>query len=90
VREQTQMLEELRTFADVKLEENLSLIAIIGNDLTHSSGVAAKVFHSIGDFNVRLVCHGASEHNVCFLVSSHEANEIAKRLHHVCIEWSSR
>jgi aspartate kinase len=90
VRDQTEMLEELRAFADVKIEEDLSLIAIIGNSLTHASGVAAKVFHSISEFNVRLVCHGASEHNVCFLVSSLEANEVAKRLHHVCIEWSSR
>jgi aspartate kinase len=90
VSEQTEMLEELRTFADVKIEEGLSLIAIIGNRLNQASGVAAKVFHSISEVNVRLLCHGASEHNVCFLVSSKEANEVAKRLHHVCIEWSSR
>jgi aspartate kinase len=89
VRENTAMLDELRTFADVKIEEDLSLIAIIGNSLNQSSGVAAKVFQSISEFNIRLVCHGASEHNVCFLVSSKEANEVAKRLHHVCIEWSS-
>jgi aspartate kinase len=89
VREHTEMLDELRTFADVKIEEDLSLIAIIGNSLNHASGVAAKVFQSISEFNVRLVCHGASEHNICFLVSSKDANEVAKRLHHVCIEWSS-
>lgn len=90
VSEQQEMINELRTFAEVKIEEGLSLIAIIGNSLNHSSGVAAKVFHSISEFNVRLVCHGASEHNVCFLVAAKEANEVAKRLHHVCIEWSSR
>ena len=90
VSEQKEMLDELRSFAEVKIEEGLSLIAIIGNNLNHSSGVAAKVFQSISEFNLRLVCHGASEHNVCFLVSSQEAAEVAKRLHHVCIEWSSK
>jgi aspartate kinase len=90
VSEQHEMIHELRQFAEVKIEEGLSLIAIIGNSLNHSSGVAAKVFHSISEFNVRLVCHGASEHNVCFLVAAKQANEVAKRLHHVCIEWSSR
>ena len=90
VHENTAMLDELRTIADVKIEEDLSLIAIIGNSLNQSAGVAAKVFQSISEFNIRLVCHGASEHNVCLLVSSKEANEVAKRLHHVCIEWSPR
>ena len=90
VKAHTEMLNELRAFADVKIEEDLSLIAIIGNALDHSSGVAAKVFHAISEVNVRLICHGASEHNICFLVASSEAAEVAKRLHHVCIEWTSR
>jgi aspartate kinase len=90
VLEHTEMLDELRAFADVKIEEDLSLVAIIGNSLNHANGVAAKVFQSISDFNIRLVCHGASEHNVCMLVNSKEANEVAKRLHHVCIEWSGQ
>jgi aspartate kinase len=88
--ENTDMLSELRSFAEVQVEEDLSLVAIIGNSLNRSAGVAAKVFQAITEFNMRLICHGASEHNLCFLVSSAEAPEVAKRLHHVCIEWSSR
>jgi aspartate kinase len=90
IKDHEEMLSELRAFADVQIEEDLSLIAVVGNALNRSSGVAAKVFHSISDFNMRLICHGASEHNICFLVSSSEANEVVKRLHHVCIEWSSK
>ena len=89
VLENKELLTELRSFAEVKVEEDLALVAIIGNSLTHTSGVAAKAFPSIQEFNLRLICHGASEHNVCFLVSSKEATEVAKRLHHVCIEWKS-
>ena len=85
-----ELFAELRGFADVHVEENLSLVAVIGNSLSHAHGVAAKIFQSIADFNVRLICHGASEHNLCFLVSSEEAAEVAKRLHHVCVEWSAK
>jgi aspartate kinase len=86
ISERTEFFAELRSFAEVKIEEGLSLIAVIGNALNHSPGIAARVFQSITEFNVRLICHGASEHNICFLVAAAQANEVAKRLHHVCIE----
>ncbi|MBC7386905.1 MAG: lysine-sensitive aspartokinase 3 [Cryobacterium sp.] len=86
VKESTEMLAELRSFAEVRLEEDLSLIAVIGNGLNSAPGVAAEIFHAIRSQNVRLICHGASEHNICFLVASEDALTIARQLHEVCIE----
>ncbi len=81
VTENTELLTELREFAEVKVEENLSLVALIGNRITHTPGVAQRCFQAAGPSNVRLICHGASPHNLCFLVDSAEAKPVAARLH---------
>lgn len=81
------LLQELQEFCQVKIEENLTLVAIIGNGLTEAAGVGAKTFNSISDCNVRLVCHGASSHNICFLVKQEEAVKVVNQLHQ---EWITK
>ena len=78
------LFRDLREFCDVKIEENLTLIALIGNGLSTTPGLSSKTFNSISQFNIRLICHGASSHNLCFLVKQEEALAVANRLHQ---EW---
>ncbi|MBP6218615.1 MAG: lysine-sensitive aspartokinase 3 [Oligoflexales bacterium] len=80
------LFSELRQYADVSLEEGLCLVALIGNDLTHTSGIGSRAFTSIEPFKIRLICHGASSHNLCFLVKSDDAPSVIKRLHKTFIE----
>ncbi len=84
-----ELFAELKAIAEITVEENLTLVAIIGNRLNQIAGVASRVFQSISDFNLRLICHGASEHNICFLISSSHADDVSRRLHSVCIEDSA-
>lgn len=53
----------------VTLENGLALVAVIGNRLQHTPGVSGRVLQTIANVNIRLLCHGASEHNLCFLVA---------------------
>ena len=78
-----EMLEELREFCSIQIEENLSLVAIIGNRMQHSKGLSGALFSGLSDYNIRLVCHGASTHNLCFLVSEDDATEVARRIHKI-------
>lgn len=75
------VLQELRKFCEVELESNLSLIALVGNNLDATAGLSGPVFGSLEDINVRLICHGASSHNLCFLVAENEAEEVVRVLH---------
>lgn len=75
------LIHELSRFADVQIEENLSLISLIGNNINHTPGLASKIFASIGDINVRMICLGASRHNFCFLVSEENGTEVIQKLH---------
>ncbi len=79
-------IDQLNEFSEVKIEEGLALVALVGNELHHTSGVSATVFNALTPFNIRLVCHGASPHNVCFLVNESEVEEVVRILHKQFIE----
>ncbi len=76
-----QVLDQLREFCEVEVETGLSLVALIGNNLDTTAGVSGTMFTMLKDYNIRLVCHGASPHNVCFLVREGEGEEIVRILH---------
>jgi aspartate kinase len=75
------LIEELSQFADVQVEENLSLVSIIGNQINHTPGLAKKVFDNIDGINVRMICLGASRHNFCFLVDEVNGPLVIEKLH---------
>lgn len=75
------LLEELRSFCHVRIEENLALIALIGNNLNKTKGVSGALFKLLEDYNIRLICHGASPYNLCFLVSDSDADQVARKIH---------
>lgn len=63
------VLEEIRRVLQpdsVTLEGELALIAVVGEGMTHSIGIAAKVFAALRDanVNVRVINQGASELNI--------------------------
>ncbi|MEM9242817.1 MAG: lysine-sensitive aspartokinase 3 [Pseudomonadota bacterium] len=78
-----EVLLELQTIGqvEVNIEQNLALVAIIGNQLQATSGISGPLFSLLESFNVRLICHGASENNVCFLVQEEDAGTIIKILY---------
>lgn len=79
------LLEDLRLIADVQVEEELCLVSLIGNNINHTPGLSKKIFETIPDINVRMICLGASKHNFCFLVHESASNEVITRLHQTFI-----
>lgn len=77
------VLEELKTIEhiQVEVETGLSLVALIGNNMHQTSGLGSKIFGVLDQFNIRLICHGASSHNICFLVHEKEGKSVVKTLH---------
>ncbi|XQW86696.1 lysine-sensitive aspartokinase 3 [Thalassotalea piscium] len=75
------VVEELEQLCEVTVEHGLSLVAVIGNKMQKTNGVGSSIFDTIGGINVRMICHGASEHNLCFLVEEAQANQTVEKLH---------
>ncbi len=76
-----ELLDELNDYCHVQVENELALVAIIGNNLHTQSGVAKQLFHQLENFNIRLISYGASTNNVCTLVKNAEADEVVRALH---------
>jgi aspartate kinase len=75
------VVEELEQLCEVSVEHGLSLIAVIGNQLQATKGLGRSVFDKLNDFNIRMICHGASANNLCFLVPEDDANTVVEQLH---------
>lgn len=79
-------LFELGQIGQVTVENDLSMISIIGNKMHQTPGLGEKIFKALGDINVRMICLGASEHNFCFVVNGNQSNEAIAKLHGYFIE----
>ncbi|MBS0056267.1 lysine-sensitive aspartokinase 3 [Yersinia sp. Marseille-Q3913] len=82
----TSLLTELSSLCRVEVEEGLALVAIIGNKLSQSCGVGKEVFGVLDPFNIRMICYGASSHNLCFLIPGSDAEKVVQTLHHNLFE----
>ncbi|AIW20014.1 lysine-sensitive aspartokinase 3 [Vibrio coralliilyticus] len=72
---------ELEDLCTVEVEHNLCLVALIGNNMSESKGYAKQVFGTLEEFNLRMICYGASPHNLCFLVDEADAKLAIQKLH---------
>jgi aspartate kinase len=75
------VLRALNDFCDVEVEYNLALVAVIGNALNQTLGISGQLFSTLKDYNIRLISHGASANNVCFLVDESDAEAVVQTLH---------
>jgi len=73
--------EELGELCKVEVEHDLCLVALIGNNMSESKGYAKQVFGTLEDFNLRMICYGASPHNLCFLLHESVSKQAIQKLH---------
>lgn len=77
---------ELEKLCVVEVEQNLCLVALIGNNMSGCKGYAKKVFSTLEDINLRMICYGASPHNLCFLLGSEDSRRAVQMLHRELFE----
>lgn len=81
-----EVVKELEQLCEVTVEHGLSLVAVIGNGLHAAKELGSSIFDKINDFNIRLICHGASANNICFLVPENDANSVVSQLHNTLFD----
>jgi aspartate kinase len=72
---------ELRDFAEVSVDENQAIICIVGENIRHTPGLAARVFSALGGINVRMVSQGASALNLGLVVAGGDLTAAVQALH---------
>jgi aspartate kinase len=73
--------EDLKGLAHVRWENHKALVCLVGEKIRRRPEVASQVFHAISDIEMRMICQGASERNISFLVDESRAEETVRRLH---------
>jgi aspartate kinase len=73
--------EELKGMANVRWENHKALVCLVGEQVRRHPEFASQAFRAIGDIDVRMICQGASERNISFLVDESRAVEAVERLH---------
>jgi len=69
--------------AGVKVEPDVSVLAVVGAGMQGTPGIAAKVFSAVAatGVNVRMIAQGSSELNISFVVASRDSEKAVKALH---------
>jgi aspartate kinase len=75
------IVDDLRRVADVRWENHKALVCLVGENIRRQPEVASRVFATISDMDVRVLCQGASERTLSFLVDESKADESVRRLH---------
>jgi bifunctional aspartokinase / homoserine dehydrogenase 1 len=68
---------------EVKVEKNLSVIAVVGDNMRHIPGIAGRVFNALGrnGINIVAIAQGSSERNISFVVDRDNERKAMNTLH---------
>lgn len=67
----------------LEVEDNLSVIAIVGDNMRNIPGIAGRVFRALGrnGINIRAIAQGSSERNISFVVNERDERKAMNTLH---------
>ncbi len=65
------------------VENSLSVLAIVGENMKHTPGMSGRLFHSLGrnGINVRAIAQGSSEYNISVIISSADLSKAVNAVH---------
>lgn len=61
---------DLRSFGMVTVQEDLTIVSIVGNGIGDQCGIANKVMQCLKEIPIRMISYGGSKHNVSLLLPS--------------------
>lgn len=73
--------KELGTFAHVSVASDRALVALVGERLKHTPGLAARVFGAISSINVEMISMGSNEINLSLVVEQKDEAAAVRLLH---------
>jgi bifunctional aspartokinase / homoserine dehydrogenase 1 len=67
----------------IEMENNLSIVAIVGQNMKHTTGIAGKLFSTMGKSGVNIIAiaQGASELNISWVVKNDELRKTLNSVH---------
>lgn len=73
----------LKRIKPLQVEEELAIVAVVGDSMKSHQGISGRMFRSLGknNINVRAIAQGASERNISAVISSDDVKKALTTLH---------
>ncbi|GAB3228699.1 aspartate kinase [Algoriphagus aestuariicola] len=82
-----QILEELKVLGTVEVDQNQTIICVVGNMVSETKGAIKSVMDSLTEIPVRMVSYGGSRHNVSILVDAKYKVQALQNLNNGVFTW---
>lgn len=76
----------------VEIEENVAIIALVGDRMKSHHGLSGKMFSALGNnnINIRAIAQGSSERNISAVISKNDVKKALNTLHEQFFEVPSK
>lgn len=83
IQEEFQLELQAQLIDRIAVEDETAILAVVGDGMRQRTGVAAKVFQSLGKhlINVKAISQGSSERNISIVISRHDEERAISILH---------
>jgi aspartate kinase len=79
------ILRDLSVFADLEdCDTDQTIVCIVGNFSADKEGIAIKVLEAMRNIPIRMICYGASEHNISLLIHGKDKAAALNALNERC------
>ena len=74
---------ETKKVEPIKVEKELAIVALVGDNMKSHPGISGKMFGNLGrnGVNVRAIAQGSSERNISAVISTHDVKKAINVLH---------
>ena len=72
---------EMSEFSEISTEPGQAIVCLVGENIRHTPGVAARAFGSLGGANIRMISQGASLLNLSFVIAEKDLRLAVEALH---------
>lgn len=74
---------------EVQVEEGLSIIAVVGENMRHTPGISGRVFQSLGrnKINIIAIAQGSSELNISLVINKNDLSKALNVLHNALLKF---
>ncbi|MEW4924584.1 bifunctional aspartate kinase/homoserine dehydrogenase I [Algibacter sp. 2305UL17-15] len=83
---------ELHKIDPIIVETNLSIIALVGENMKNHQGISGKMFSTLGknNINIRAIAQGASEKNISAVIDETDVKKALNTLHEAFFETMTK
>jgi aspartokinase/homoserine dehydrogenase 1 len=69
---------------NIKIEKNMAVIAVVGENMRRTKGIAGRVFSTLGQNNINIsaIVQGSSELNISVVIANSDIDKALNTIHH--------